>query len=370
MKNNNYISNIDTIYILAYFKNYDKNISIELLLTMLKIEKEKAKNILIQNRTYKHIIKIKNMTFELLPNGTRGYSYILKNAGYELHIAEFKSSISNFAPVKIRISSEYLWAYGLMISYKNIYTFISEIFGVPSNVKVSRVDMAMHIENADFTSNYQTSYKGNYKKSNANYNNKIINALTFGSRSSPIYCRIYDKSLEIKEQSKKIWFYDIWQKHNMNIHNVWNVEFELKSEFLRNYNISNPIELMEHLNSIWRYLTCEWIVKINKDNTRVDRCTTSKIWNLVQNGYSNYNSKELVKRDIQKCSDAIATIPTITGYLTTYAAKRGILDIEVAIQEILNESAKYLLDNKNTFLNNEIKRKIPLYHESEVIENE
>ena len=43
MQKHNYISNIDTLYFLTYFDNYDTNKSIELLLLTLKNEKEKAK---------------------------------------------------------------------------------------------------------------------------------------------------------------------------------------------------------------------------------------------------------------------------------------------------------------------------------------
>lgn len=366
MQKHNYISNIDTLYFLTYFDNYDTNKSIELLLLTLKNEKEKAKKYMTENPSYKHLIKIADIQFEILPNGKRGYSFILKNPGYELHIAEFNSSISNFAPIQVRISSEYLWAYGLKISYQNIYKFIANVFGVPNNVKVSRVDMAMHIDNADFITNYQNAYKGNYKNSNVNFNNKSINALTFGSRSSPVYCRIYDKTLEIQEQSKKTWFYEIWKANNMDINNVWNVEFELKSDFLRRYNIISPIDLIEHLNSIWHYLTFDWLVMINNDNKRVDRCSTNYLWKIVQNGYSTFSSEQLIERNSQKITDALAAIPTITGYLTTYAAKRAIPDINIAIFEILQESENYLVMHKNSCLNNEIQKKIPLYTESEV----
>ena len=370
MKKYNYISNIDTICFLAYFKNYDTNISIRALLKNLKYEKEKVITVVRSNPTYKHLIQLGEMKFELLPSGKRGYAYILKNNGYELNIAEFSSKISNFAPVQVRISSEYLWAYGLMNSYYVIYNLISNIFGIPEKIKLSRVDLSMHISNANFIDNYEKAYKGNYRNSNVNYHNKYINSLTFGSRSSPIYCRIYDKSLEIIEQSKKTWFYDIWEKNNMDIKNVWNVEFELKNEFFRNYNIFSPEELIEHLNTIWQFLTCEWLLKINIDNKRIDRCSTNDLWKIVQNGYSNFNSQELVKRDRQKDSEALAAIPAIAGYLTTYAAKRGITDITSAVYEILQESENYLLTRKNSYLNNEIKKKIPLYHEREVKENE
>ena len=72
-------------------KNYEKN-SIEIL-QFLEKEKEKAKLELTSNANSEHLITINEMPFKLLSNGTKGYAYILHNAGYEVKISQFKSKI-------------------------------------------------------------------------------------------------------------------------------------------------------------------------------------------------------------------------------------------------------------------------------------
>ena len=90
----NYISNVDTIYILLDIQNYEernKN-----LLEYLSKEKANAKLHSTNNTSYKHMIKINNLDFELLSTGTKGYAYILHNNGYQINIAQYKSRLKNF----------------------------------------------------------------------------------------------------------------------------------------------------------------------------------------------------------------------------------------------------------------------------------
>ena len=69
------------------------------------------------------------MSFYLSTSGTSGYAYILHNNGFQLNVAQFKSSLKNYLPIQIRISSEYLWSYGISNSWSIIYNWIVETFG-------------------------------------------------------------------------------------------------------------------------------------------------------------------------------------------------------------------------------------------------
>ena len=160
--------------------------------------------------------------------------------------------------------------------------------------KVSRVDLCMHTSDIDFITNYENLYKGRYKKDSVNvlnYTNKEINSITFGTRKGKkIYCRIYNKTLEIKETKQKSWFKEIWENNGLDINSVWNLEFELKSEFLREFKIKTVEDLENSLQDIWKYCTEKWLVKINRDNVRTERCSINEKWLDVQKAYDNFNS--------------------------------------------------------------------------------
>lgn len=361
----NFISNVDTIYCLVYFENYDNNIDVQNTLNYLKKEKEKALLAVTNNALYKHMITISEMSFQLFPNGSRGYSYIIRNNGYEIKIAQFSSKLKTFAPICVRISSEYLWAQGLKNSWNILQNWIVETFDNIKEVKISRVDLATHISDIDFITNFDKVYKGKYKKSHNFYTGKEINSLCFGSRNSDVFCRIYNKTQEINELRHKYWFIDIWKKHNMNVDNVWNVEFEIKSNLLRMFNINSINDLLEHITALWHYCTTDWLVKVDRTNSRIERCNTCSDWIIVQNSYNGFSSKELIKRDKQILTDANALIPTICGYLTSYGAMIHETNFKKILDIILLECQKYY-SKKSTCADNVIMSKIPKFLDCEV----
>ena len=364
----NYISNIDTVCILVDVQDYES--SNANLLSYLLEEKEKAKMYTINNSSYKHLININNMNFQISINGTKGYTYILQNNGYQINVAQFKSKLENFMPIQIRISSEYLWSYGISNAWGIIYNWITETFGNIITEKVFRLDLCCHVSDIDFITNNETSYKGDFKKRQIFYTGNNINSITFGSRKSKnIYCRIYNKSLEIQEMKHKTWFYEIWKNNSMNINNVWNVEFEIKSDFLREFNISTINEVIEHLQDLWQYCTTKWLLKIDRTNIRVERCNINIDWLKIQKTYNNFKSIGLIEKQRQIEFDANILVPNIVGNITSYSARKGKLNIDEAFSILYKDTKKYL-SRKDTCFEKEVNNKLSFLHDCEVRKNE
>lgn len=344
----NFVSNIDTICILVDIENYE--VSAKEILELLGTEKEEAKQTLTIDNTHKHFLQIGDMTFELLTSGTKGYSYILQNSAYKVYIAKYKAKLPSFTPIQIRISSEYLWAYGVRTTWNSMYNWLVENFGNVIKEKVCRLDLCTHVSNVDFINDYEKNYKGAFKKSQIFKTNNIINAITFGSRQNKnIYCRIYNKTLEIKEKKHKNWFTDIWRNNNMNIENVWNVEFEIKSVLLKRFNIENVNDVMKHIRDLWEFCTREWLVKIDRTNSRVERCRTNKEWEKIQNAFFYLSNSGLIEREKQISMDADILIPNIAGFITSYASRKNIVDMNIAFSNVKNDVDKYFKNKKTTF---------------------
>ena len=358
------LPNIDTICILLDIENYEKNSKD--IINYLLSEKEKIKEIQLDTPTYKHIINLNDMNFELLSTGKKGYAILLKNEDYEIDIAQYKSKLENFAPIQIRISSSSLWSIGIIQSWSIIYNWIVETFGNIISEKVCRLDLCCHTSEIDFIKDYEISYKGDFKKRQTFYNGSKINCITFGSRKSKnIYCRIYNKTLEIEETHKKYWFYEIWNNYNMDIKNIWNLEFEIKSEFLRRFNINTINDVLLHINDIWQYCTNKWLIKIDRTNVRVERCNISSQWLQIQNAYNQFNSIGLVEKSKQLEIDAKKLIPNIAGFIISYSARKKELNIDKAFITLQRDTQRYLR-NKNTDFSKEVKTKLAVFNESEV----
>lgn len=352
----NKLVNIDTIYILVDIEEFEK----QNILNYLKEEKEKAVIGANSNISYTHLVTINDFNFQLLPNGSQGYNFILRNNGYEIKIAQKRSKLEAFYPIQIRISAEYLWAYGLINSWSLIYNWLVETFGNIVRHKVCRLDLCCHIADIDFITDYEKNYKGKFKNKEIFYSGNLPNAITFGSRGNKkIYCRIYNKTLEIQQRRKKSWFKEIWKQNNLNISNVWNVEFELKSDILREFDIITIKDIENNLKELWKYCTTEHLIKIDRTNTRVERCKVNEEWKEIQNAYNDFNSMGLIHRNKQINLDAQSLIPNIIGSITSYSARTGDLDITQAFNKIYADSEKYF-KNKQTDFEKEVKNKMAL----------
>lgn len=351
------ISNIDTLIFLVDIDNYQEKC--KSILEVLKTEKEnailnfKAKNI------SEYIVSINNIKFTLNHTGAKGYAFILQNDYFQICVSEYRSPIAGFKPIKVRISSEALWSLGFTKAYEIIINWITSVFGNILKESVYRIDLCNH-SNIDFVTNCQNIYKGNFKKCNLNYSGNNINAICFGSRKNNlIYCRIYNKTLEINETKSKQWFNDIWKRHNLDINNVWNLEFELKSEFLRSKNITTVNDCFEHLQNLWKYCTEEWLIKTIPDKTRISRCSTSQEWKELQNAFNQFNSKELINKNTINQANSSILIPTISGYITSYSANCNITDIDIILEKFKKDSRQYFT-SKNTTFSEVVKQKIQM----------
>lgn len=361
----NKISNVDTIYILADIENFD-NIEI---LNYLREEKEIALLEATNNANSKHLITINEMDFQIFPNGAQGYTYILKNNLYEVKIAKKRAKLEALYPLQIRISSENLWSNGLITAWSIMYNWLVETFGNIIRHKVSRIDLCCHMSDIDLIKDYDITYKGKFKKKELFYSGNKPNAITFGSRKNKnIYCRIYNKSLEIQETKSKSWFKEIWKQNNMNINNVWNIEFEVKSDILRELNLLEVNKIYNCLRDLWNYCTNKYLVRVDRTNTRIERCPISEEWKEIQTAYNDFMSLGLIKRKRQVDIEANVLIPTIVGYMTSYSARKGEIDIKSAFNKIYRDSRKFL-KNKKTNFEKEVKNKMLLISKGEVKNN-
>lgn len=354
-----YIKNIDTICILVDILDYEKDA--ERILTILDNEKNNAKS--IDDMNYKHIINIGNLSFQIFNVGTKGYSYILHNDGYQINIAQYRSKIQSFYPIQVRISSEYLWSIGIIKAWSLIYDWIENNFGKIKDTKVYRIDLCLHTSDVDFITNYEKVYKGKYKKYTTTFNGLKINSICFGTRKGKnIYCRIYDKTLEIRETKSKSWFNEIWRKNGIDIENVWNLEFEIKSEFLRELKLNTIEEVCSCLPNLWRYCTEEWLVKIDRTNARVERCNINSSWIIIQKAYDEFHSKGYIPRQKQISMDAEVLLPNIVGSITSYSARINNVNMQTVFKQLYKDILKYM-ERKEKDFGKEVNSKIKILRE-------
>ncbi|SHJ54495.1 hypothetical protein [Paramaledivibacter caminithermalis] len=357
-----FIPNIDTLIATIDIEDYDIR-AYALLLTLEEL-KEEAKNKLKESIASKVQVKIGNMTFEVLPNGSRHHAYILHNDLYEVKLARYRSSSGDSYPVFVKIKSACLWSKGYRKAWEDIKSFINKYVGEVLTNKISRLDICCHTDELQLTSSDIDRFSGKFRSDEIYRSDRKLSGFTFGSgKNKNVFCRIYNKTLEVKQKRQKTWFFDIWEKQNMDIENVWNVEFQLGRKFFKKHEIETVEKAFKQLKPMWEYCTTLWITMRDLTNTRKDRCDINETWLRLQDTFKNFEGKELITRDKQLERESEVLIPSIMGYLTTYSARSNIKDLGDSLMNVINKGLNYLENAKKSNFTIEVAKKQSLLKE-------
>ncbi len=329
------------------------------MLDDLTAKKELAKDYQINKLSDKIIITISDMDFEVMPNGANGYAFILHNSEFQIQLMQYESKNPNFCPVKVYIKSEALWSRNPLIAYCFIYNWLEDAFGEIVDTKISRMDLCCHADTIQFEHIDISAFKGNFKKNNIHLCNRNISGIEFGVRSSLIFCRIYDKQLEVNETRTKLWFYEIWRNCDWNNNIVWNIEFELKRDFFTEFQIDSVEDAFSKIQSIWTHCTENWLVLTDNNRSRIENSSVNAEWQKVSAVFNDFESMPLIKREKQLQAEAEALLPSVVGYLTTYAARINNKNINQTMSNVVNIGNEYL-NNKNSSFQKAIQEKIDL----------
>lgn len=338
---------IDTLTAFIDIEEYEEKA--HQFLSTLEEKKTRAK-IKQADNDEAELLVIGDMTLQVLSNGKEGYAYILHNELYELNFAQYRSKNRNFFPVFIKIKSQALWSMSPEYAWKYICRWINDNVGQIHTDRISRIDLCCHTDDFYIENSETADFKGQFYIDNTYRYRRQISAIYFGSSSTgKVYGRIYDKTLEITQKKQKTWFYDIWQNAGMNIEKVWNIEFQINREYLKEHCIDSVQDTFERLATMWKYCTEYWLVKIVPDNANISRCSIDDRWKPIQEAFSGYQNKPLVDRDKQLSTDADAMIPSLYGTFTSFAARKGISDLKLALASMEISGSSYLRGKKADF---------------------
>jgi len=354
-----FIPNIDTLVATIDIKDFDN--SARKILVKLAELKDKAKSLVKENSIEKVNIRIGNMTFQVFPNGSRHHAYILHNDLYEIKLARYRSKSKDNYPVFIKIKSACLWNMGFIKAWDTILKLVNKNIGPIKANKISRMDLCCHTDEIELKESDINKFSGKFRSDEIYRSDRKLSGFTFGSGANKkVFCRIYDKTLEIKQKKQKLWFYDIWKKEGINNEKVWNIEFQIGRKYFKEHNIETVGQAFERIKAIWEYCTQKWIIKKELKNTRMENCPVNAIWEKIQEAFSLLESKSLIKRDKQLDRDADALVPSIIGYLTTYSARKGETDMGDCLMNVINTGLRYLEKARKSTFTIEVEKKMAL----------
>lgn len=140
-----------------------------------------------------------------------------------------------------------------------IIAIIAGMGGEIATIKVSRVDLCadLLLEYDQFSLGLLNQIVTRARKKRPHLEGERFTGLQFGQGT--IVLRLYDKPLEIQQQSRKFWMYDIWGIEEVpDGCRVVRVEYQLRREALKQFQINSLNDLLELMPNLWAELTTGW----------------------------------------------------------------------------------------------------------------
>jgi len=245
----------------------------------------------------KHLHTDNVWPFNIKPHGSKGFSWILIGKDFTYKIAN--SATPGTRPsVMIEIRSETLWRLGPDEAVKIAHTIIEANGGHIIETKWSRVDLCV-----DFLmpEDYWSYKLMDYAVTRATdvapyYRYKILTGIRIGK--GIITARLYDKPLEIKQQSKKEWMFDIWgMKHAPKGKKIIRIEFQMRREVLKELGLNKCDDLFKKIEKAWAYCTQKWLKFQDRPGLHHTQRSILGWYEEIQNGFKGIQGAEPLVRE-------------------------------------------------------------------------
>jgi hypothetical protein len=286
--------------------------------------------------------------FIIQAKGAKGYEYVMYNDDIRLNLARNCQGGRIYPEAFAQLNSGFLWGKGYSNAYKELKNWISTI-AVLNGEKINRADLCVDLD-VDLPI---LDLKGDIvTRSRTKVDYHEIDHYTSGSRDTgyrignkPVMARIYDKKYELK-LSEKAWFLEIWKQGGWDgVSNVTRTEFQLRREYLKEFQINTYDQLIYTIPDMWRCLTGEWLILKQPDgrDTNHRRWQTSDLWASVQSATGLFGKCHGIQRYKQKQAKIDSLMAQMKGLMISVVAIDSIIRGEYfAIPKLKADINKYL----------------------------
>jgi len=169
---------------------------------------------------------------------------------------------------------------------------------------------------------------------------KTLTGIRIGKGS--ISARLYDKPLEIQQQSKKEWMYDVWEIEEVpEGKKIIRIEFQLRRAILNKVHLKTAEDLFQKIDQAWAYCTKNWLKFQDRPGLHHSQRSTFKWYEEIQDGFRGAQGAEPLVREKAVSMDKKRLMQQANGLIIALHAidqeeKRVDRDKPVNIEDCIN----------------------------------
>lgn len=271
--------------------------------------------------------------FEVKDKGKGFFVYRLQDNAFHIHLSRSRSLPFAY----VQLSSEYLTYRPPLIAEKALCHILEQLGAIHESANVSRIDLFVDFVSPENMEWDRHAWVTRASAINAYSIEREFSGWTIGA-GGVISCRLYDKTLEIRKQSKKFYLHELWKATGWNGEDkVWRLEFQLKREVLTQKGLSKLAEVLDNLNGLWSYAVTEWLrlTLPNLDDQTRSRWPIHPLWGYLSSIDWNTDGGPLLSRfnnaripgDDWLCKNGFST-------LVSFMAREGIQDFDAGVEAL------------------------------------
>ncbi|MFP2989050.1 replication initiation protein [Bacillus velezensis] len=193
--------------------------------------------------------------FEILGGQPPAYQYSIRNKDMAVYFAS--NAREDQMPMKVQLNQFILWEKGILNAYYEALSILTVLGFDYTSAKLNRVDFAVHSDQWKWNLNDLSTfeYPRNFSKDNHPDFFRLdpvtgdFETVYYGNRTR-CQLRIYNKSKEAIKKTKT-YFLDLYREKGMDVENVWNVEFEVRRDFIKECKDLEGLRLFDDLDTVF-----------------------------------------------------------------------------------------------------------------------
>ena len=276
----------------------------------------------------------KGRQFEVAPKSAgQNFKYLLKSDDFNLKVSAGRSDTS--PKVQVVYKSAFLWSFGggkgFLQAEQEAFKFVAHFFlhGSVENKQISRVDLCMDVGGMEFSlldvpnivkrALYIRNYEGKRVKvdspDQASWycSGRDFTGATFGR--GQLMARLYEKTIELRGSDKEAQMVRVWGGPQ---EKVWRLEFQIRREKLKQFQIESLTDLIERGASLWSYLSKDWLtLKAPGRSKQRTRWKTDLRWMRIIAGAESFGSWKKIRVPKESRAKIKALVKQVRGCVAT-----------------------------------------------------